>query len=94
MNKTLTDEQILTAFRDAGIDLNATPNMVYTVRGQQAQLVNAVRAILAARQPEPRAEVTDAAIAAVDAVLKANAVFFGRRKLKEIVDAARAGGAS
>ncbi|WP_175946701.1 hypothetical protein [Burkholderia pyrrocinia] len=59
MNKTLTDEQILAAFRDAGIDLNATPNMVYTVRGQQAQLVNAVRALLAAQRPEPRAEVTD-----------------------------------
>ena len=42
----LTDEQILNAFRDAGIDLNATPNMAYTVRGQQAQLVNAVRALL------------------------------------------------
>ncbi|WP_175994835.1 hypothetical protein [Burkholderia vietnamiensis] len=42
----LTDEQILNAFRDAGIDMNATPNMAYTVRGQQAQLVNAVRALL------------------------------------------------
>ncbi|WP_175760466.1 hypothetical protein [Burkholderia anthina] len=59
MNKPLTDEQILAAFRDAGIDLNATPNMIYTVRGQQAQLVNAVRALLAAQQPKPRAEVTD-----------------------------------
>ncbi|KVV57965.1 hypothetical protein WT27_23845 [Burkholderia territorii] len=42
----LTDEHILDAFRNAGVDLNATPNMAYTVRGQQAQLVNAVRALL------------------------------------------------
>jgi hypothetical protein len=50
-----------------------------------------IREILATQQPEPRDEVTDAAIAAVDRVLKANAVFFGRLKLQEIVNAARTG---
>ncbi|MDR8087834.1 hypothetical protein KPB05_10210 [Burkholderia gladioli] len=42
----LTDEQILDFFSAAGVELNATPNMLYTVRGQHAQLVNAARALL------------------------------------------------
>ncbi|MDN7893824.1 hypothetical protein QZM93_35055 [Burkholderia cepacia] len=58
MSKTLTDEQILDAFSAAGIDLNATTNMLYAVRGQHAQLIKAARALLAAQQPEPRDEVT------------------------------------
>ncbi|WP_155720395.1 hypothetical protein [Burkholderia anthina] len=43
-----------------------------------------------ASQPEPPAADERAAIDAVDAVLKANAVFFGREKLRQIVEAVRA----
>ncbi|KVW15435.1 hypothetical protein WK91_18545 [Burkholderia cepacia] len=43
---SLTDEQILDVFRDAGLDLNATTNMLYAVRGQHAQLVKAARVLL------------------------------------------------
>ncbi|WP_198368416.1 hypothetical protein [Burkholderia ubonensis] len=43
----LTGEQILDVFRHAGLDLNASPSMAYTVRGQQAQLVNAAQIFLA-----------------------------------------------
>ncbi|WP_244120295.1 hypothetical protein [Burkholderia gladioli] len=42
----LTDEQILDFFSAAGVELSATPNMLYTVRGQHAQLINAARALL------------------------------------------------
>ncbi|MCQ0033621.1 hypothetical protein [Burkholderia glumae] len=49
----LTDEQILDFFSAAGVELNATPNMLYTVRGQHAQLVKAARALLTS----PRAAV-------------------------------------
>ncbi|WP_186130455.1 hypothetical protein [Burkholderia gladioli] len=49
----LTDEQILDFFSAAGVELNATPNMLYTVRGQHAQLVKAARALLTS----PRAGV-------------------------------------
>ncbi|KVT03375.1 hypothetical protein WT24_27075 [Burkholderia sp. MSMB1078WGS] len=42
--------------------------------------------------PPPSGEVTDEAIAAVDEVLKGNAVFFGREKLRRIVEAAGAQG--
>ncbi|OXJ20302.1 hypothetical protein CFB39_10210 [Burkholderia sp. AU6039] len=43
-----------------------------------------------AAQPEPPVADERAAIDAVDAMLKANAVFFGREKLRQIVEAARA----
>ncbi|UVE55270.1 hypothetical protein [Burkholderia sp. EMB26] len=60
-DNVLTDEQILDVFRDAGLDLNATTNMLYAVRGQHAQLLKAARVLLShPGQPEPRAEVTDA----------------------------------
>ncbi len=49
-NRTaLSDEQIVEAFRAAGLDLNTTPNGLYTVRGQHAQLLNGARALLAER---------------------------------------------
>ncbi|WP_334004256.1 hypothetical protein [Burkholderia cepacia] len=61
----------------------------------QFSLANELRALLAADpgQPQPRAEVTDA-IAAVGKVLEANAVYFGRDKLQQIVEAARTGASS
>ncbi|MBY4831738.1 hypothetical protein [Burkholderia dolosa] len=43
---------------------------------------------------EPRAEVTDKGIAAVDKLLRSNAIFLGRAKLEQIVDAARTGASS
>ena len=45
----LTDAEILSAFRIAGLNLSDTPNLMFSVRGQQAQLVKAARALLAKR---------------------------------------------
>ncbi len=45
----MTDQQIIEAFRAAGLDLSTTPNGLYTVRGQHAQLLNGARALLAER---------------------------------------------
>lgn len=41
----LTEEQIMSAARVAGFNLDPTPNMLYTVRGNTAQVLNLARAI-------------------------------------------------
>lgn len=87
MNKTLTPIQIAAVMEIVDEHFGIYP-ADDPMRDRFAQ---AMRSLLATQQPEPRDEVTDAAIAAVDRVLKANAVFFGRLKLQEIVNAARTG---
>ncbi|WP_232348199.1 hypothetical protein [Burkholderia pseudomallei] len=52
--------------------------------------LDAIANARASEQPEPPAADERAVIDAVDAVLKANAVFFGREKLRQIVKAAHA----
>lgn len=48
-----TDEAIVAAFKAAGMntDIDQMPNMLYSVRGQLAQLINGARALLADQQP-------------------------------------------
>ena len=43
-SEPLTDEALLSLARDAGLTLTSTPNRLYTVRGQTAQLLNFARA--------------------------------------------------
>lgn len=56
---TLTPEAILDAFKHAGMNLDPTPNALYTVRGQHAQLIEGARALLASAPTEQR--MSDAA---------------------------------
>ncbi|WP_186167332.1 hypothetical protein [Burkholderia gladioli] len=62
----LTDEQILDFFSAAGVELNATPNMLYTVRGQHAQLVKAARALLTSPRAAVPLQLTDSEKASID----------------------------
>lgn len=50
----VTPYEILKAFRDAGMNLEPTPNALYTVRGQHAQLIEGVRTLLKAAQDDGR----------------------------------------
>lgn len=51
----MTPEHIVEVFRSAGMNLEPSPNALYTVRGQHAQLIEAARAIAA----QARAEVIE-----------------------------------
>lgn len=64
-----TSEVIIDAFRRAGMNLDPTPNALYTVRGQHAQLIEGVRSLLAATPQPPQPAMSEERIATIQTLM-------------------------